>query len=261
VVARFRSHWEVFRREGTEEGDAADGERFRSEGTEAGDAADGEPPAPPPDRVGAWMLAAPRPGIVGRNYFALIGATASSIVPRVVDLLAALPEVDPDRIAIAGSSTHGFVALEALRGEPRLAAGVVRVACADYRRFLRSSSLALNDDPRWLTDGELVLDADYAAELAAREPIGFAADYPPRPVLMLNGARDPAVPEACARRSAEAFRDAYRAAGVPERFRFVLYPDAGHDLGPRAADEVLAWWERWLLGGLAGGAVPDPPPL
>ena len=64
--------------------------------------------------------------------------------------------------------------LEALREEPRLAAGAARVACGDYHRFLRSSSLALHDDPRWLPGGELVLDEDYAAELREREPLRFA---------------------------------------------------------------------------------------
>lgn len=206
---------------------------------------------PEPNRVGSWMLAAPRPGIVGEGYFGVIATTAASL-PRVFDAVASLPDIDPRRIGIAGSSTHGFVALEALRDEPRLAAGVVRVACGDYRAFLRSSSLALNDDPRWLPGGELVLDEDYAASLRAQEPMRHAGAYPPRPLLMLNGARDPAIPLACAEHTAAAFEDAYFAAGVPERFRFHLYPDAGHDLGADAEELVLAWWKRWLLD--------EPPP-
>ena len=68
-------------------------------------------------------------------------------VHGVYDAVASLPDIDPQRIAVAGSSTHGFVALEALRHEPRFAAGVVRAACGDYHRFLRSSSLALRRSP------------------------------------------------------------------------------------------------------------------
>jgi dienelactone hydrolase len=204
--------------------------------------------APEPNRVGTWMLAAPRPGIVGRGYFAVIGATARSSIPLVFEQVASLPEIDPTRIGIAGSSTHGFVALEALREEPRLAAGVVRVACGDYHRFLRSSSLALNDDPRWLPGGELVLDEGYEAGLREREPLRFADHYPPRPLLMLNGASDPAIPLACAESTASALERAYHEAGAPERFRFLVYPDAGHDLGPDAERVVIDWWERWLLG-------------
>ncbi|MGH0028828.1 MAG: alpha/beta hydrolase family protein [Myxococcota bacterium] len=206
-----------------------------------------ERPPPEPNVVGSWMLAAPRAEIVGRGYFGVIGGTASGSVPRVVDLVASLPEVDASRIAIAGSSTYGFVALEAMRVEPRLAAGVVRVACGDYHAFLRSSSLALADDPKWLPGGELVLDPAYDATLTAREPYRHADAYPPRPLLLLNGANDPAIPIACAERTAAAMQQAYLAAGVAERFRFQLYPDAGHDLGPDAQEVVLGWWKRWLL--------------
>lgn len=203
----------------------------------------GEPRTP--NRVGTWILAAPRPGIVGRAYFSLIGGMASSM-PMIVDLLASLPDVDPSRIAIAGSSTHGFVALEALREEPRLAAGVVRVACGDYHRFLRSSSLALNDSPRWLPNGELILES-YDAMLREREPFRLAASYPPRPLLMLNGGVDPAIPLSCAETTAKALERAYRDAGAPDRFRFRVYPQAGHDLGAEAEEIVIDWWKRWLL--------------
>jgi dienelactone hydrolase len=208
----------------------------------------GGPPDPPPEpnRVGAWMLAAPRPGIVGRGYFALIGGSARTSVPAVVDWLSSLDGVDPQRIAIAGSSTHGFVVLEALAAEPRLAAGVVRAACGDYPGFLRSSSLALADDPRWLPGGELRLDADYAAELREREPLRLADRFPPRPLLLLAGRADAAIPIACVESTLRAFEDAYARAGVPERLRAVIYAGLAHDLADASAAEVWSWWQRWL---------------
>lgn len=202
--------------------------------------------SPPPESVGRWLLAAPRPGIVGRAYFRLVAAEGQKIVPLVIDRLLQEERIDPDRLAIAGSSTRGFVALEALVAEPRLAVGVVRVACGDYHEFLRSSSLALDGEERWLVDGELVLDEDYERELRTQEPIRFAERLPPRPLLMLNGALDEAVPLSCVRPTVREFERAYRAAGVPQRFRFVLYQDRGHDLGPAVAEEILAWWIRWL---------------
>jgi predicted esterase len=197
--------------------------------------------------VGRWLLAAPRPGIVGRNYFALIGAIAEGSVPRVVDLLETLPSVDPERIGMSGSSTGGFVALEAMIAEPRLAAGVVRVACGDYHAFLRSSTLALADDARWLPEGRLPLDADYDAELTAREPIRNAEALPPRPLLMLNGTADDAIPYECALRTAEILHAAYARAGALDRFRFIAFEDVGHDLGDQALRAAERWWERWLL--------------
>jgi hypothetical protein len=212
-----------------------------------------EPPAPhPASQVGAWLLASPRPGIIGRSYFQLIGASAAQNVPAVVDLLERLPEVDPQRIAIAGSSTQGFVALEALRSEPRLAAGVVRVACGDYLTFLRSSSLALNDEARWLPRGRLQLDPDYEAELRTRQPIDAAHAFPPRPLLMLAGREDRPMPFACVQNTADAFARAYAQAGVPERFELRAFSGEGHHLGPPSEALALQWWERWLFG-----AVPE----
>jgi pimeloyl-ACP methyl ester carboxylesterase len=210
----------------------------------AGSPIEDEPAEQP---VGTALLASPRPGVIGRGYFQLVGLAAHETLPAIVEHLRSIPEIDPDRIAVAGSSTRGFMALEALAAEPHLAAGVVRVACGDYHEFLRDSSLALAGDPRWLQHGALVLDPDYEAELRAREPILHAAAYPPRPLLLLAGGRDPVVPVTCVLRTAAVLARAYADAGVPERLRLVLDPDAGHDLGAASQREALSWWERWLL--------------
>jgi dienelactone hydrolase len=198
--------------------------------------------------VGKALLASPRPGVIGRGYFQLVELGARRSIPAIIDHLVTLPDVDPDRIAVAGSSTRGFMALEALVADARLAAGVVRVACGDYHEFLRSSSLALAGEERWLENGRLSLDADYERELSAREPIRSPDRFPPRPLLLLAGGRDPVVPLTCVQRTARALAAAYAARGQGARFRFVLYPEAGHDLGGDAVREMLAWWDRWLLG-------------
>jgi predicted esterase len=203
------------------------------------------PPEPRETRVGAWLLASPRPGVIGRSYFQLVSASAE-LVPTVVDLLERQSDLDPQRIAIMGSSTFGFVALQALQRDPRLAAGVVRVACGDYLDFLRSSSLALADDPRWLPDGRMELDADYAAELHAHEPIAHADAFPPRPLLLLAGRSDPVMPYACVEHTADAFTDAYTRSGVAERFRLETFSEEGHHLGAEADALALRWLERWL---------------
>lgn len=197
--------------------------------------------------VGKGPLASPRPGVIGRGYFALVGLAARNSIPAIVDHLLSIPEIDPARIAIAGSSTRGFIALEALSLEPRLSAAAVRVACGDYHEFLRSSSLALAGDERWLEDGALVLEPDYEEELRAREPIRYAERLPPRPLLLLAGGHDSVIPRTCTLATALALARAYTERGVPGRFRFVLDPDAGHDLGAEAQREALRWWERWLL--------------
>ena len=260
AVARFHTNWESLRAFGPGPSSAA-------REPEAAASADGAAaPAPGsartrttrPAQVGNWLLAAPRPGIVGRAYFDIISIDAESVLPQVVDYLVSLPGIDPARIALTGSSTSGFVALQAMAGEPRIAVGVVRVACGDYMTFLRSSSLALNDDPRWLENGQVVLDPDYAVEIATREPIRHADRYPPRPLLLLAGERDRAIPFACVENTVQRFRAAYQAAGTPDRFRFVAFPAEGHSLSADANAEILPWLERWLAADVSARA-PEPP--
>jgi hypothetical protein len=196
-------------------------------------------------QVGAWLLASPRPGIIGRAYFQLVTANAG-LVSSVLDVLVRQTDLDPARIAIMGSSTFGFVALQALQSDRRLALGVVRVTCGDYLRFLRSSTLALADDPRWLHGGRLELDADYEAELRAHQPIAHADAFPPRPLLLLAGIGDRVMPYACVESTAEAFAAAYTRAGVAERFHLEAFSEEGHHLGPAADAIALHWLERWL---------------
>jgi len=72
----------------------------------------------------------------------------------------------------------------------------------------------------------------------------------PRPcgvaVLMVDGKEDPAVPNACAERTAGVPADAYRRAGAPERFRFELV-EGGHVIEEAAHRAVLVWFDRWLI--------------
>lgn len=242
VVARFHTNWESLR--------AFGGAQPAPATPDAGH----EPAEPPAPQVGAWLLAAPRPGIVGRAYFDIISMDAEKVLPQVVDYLVTLPEIDPSRIALTGSSTSGFIALQGMAAEPRIAVGVVRVACGDYLRFLRSSSLALNDDPRWLDDGQVVLDPDYAVEIAAREPIRNADRYPPRPLLLLAGEEDRAIPFACVENTVQHFRAAYAKRRADDRFRFVAFPEAGHNLDDAANAQIVPWLEQWLIPDVTASA-------
>ena len=199
-----------------------------------------EPVPPPANTVGVWLLASPTPRTVGKAYLQLIANDATRTIPEVVDYLATVPEVDPARIGVAGVSTTGFTALQAVAADPRLVAATVLVACGDYHTFLHLSDLAMNGAP-------LDLDPAYDRWLRTQEPVAHPARLVHAAVLMVNGADDAAVPTACASETARILRRAYARAGVTERFRFVLLPGAGHDLGELAAHEVLAWWYRWLL--------------
>ena len=197
------------------------------------------PPAPSKTGVGVWLLASPTPKTIGQGYFSIIAANADHAIPRVLDYLATVPDVDPGRIGVTGASTNGFIALQAA-ADARVAAAAVIAACGDYHRFLHLSNLAMNGKP-------LDLDPIYARTLREQEPVRHPERFTHAAVLMVNGAEDRSVPAACAQPTARSFRAAYARARRPERFRFVLIEGAGHDLAAQARYEVLAWLRRWLL--------------
>lgn len=195
------------------------------------------PPTPAPRMWGKWLLASPARETVGKGYFELIDLQASYVIPRVLDALAGVPEVDGSRLAVVGTSTTGFVALQAAR-DRRLRAAVSLVASGDYPCFLERSTLAMDGEP-------LVLDPAYRRFLLARDPARHPRRLVHAAVLMVNGREDAAIPYACAQVTAERFAAAFARAGVPERLRVVVQ-DGGHNLGPEASFEALAWLHRWI---------------
>jgi hypothetical protein len=222
AVVKYRTHWELLRGLAPEKTPAPD------------------PPPAPTKTYGRWLLASPSPRTVGQGYFALIAGNAEGTIPKIVDAIAALPDVDASRLGIVGTSTNGFVVLQALAAEPRLTAGVAFAACGDYHAFLRRSPLGMDGAP-------LDLDPAYDRWLREREPIRHPGRLVHAALLMLNGGEDRTVPVTCAVDTARVLRAAYRRAGASRRFRFVLLEGVGHDVSVRARSEMLAWWRRWLL--------------
>jgi dienelactone hydrolase len=173
------------------------------------------PPAPPPAprTWGKWMLAAPSPHTVGQGYFELITDNATRTIPRVLDWLASVPEIDTTRIGIAGISTNGFTALQAVAADRRIVAAVVIAACGDYRRFLAESPLGLGGAEPFEPAPE------FEAFLREHEPIRHPERLVHAAVLMLNGDADHAVPIACARTTARADPRARRRGTARRRSR------------------------------------------
>jgi hypothetical protein len=200
-----------------------------------------KPPSGPQPTYGKWLLASPDPGTVGDGYLKLIVGTAERTIPAVIGALSAFPDLDLGRLGIAGTSTNGFVVLQALMAEPRLAAGAAIAACGDYHRFLQGSFLGM-------AGGPLRLDPDYESWLHAKEPVRHPERLVHAALLMMNGSEDPAIPARCATETARSLRRAYRTAHASRRFRFRLLQGKGHDIQAQARTEVLAWFRRWLVG-------------
>lgn len=201
--------------------------------------AEGRTPAPPARMWGKWMLASPDPGTVGRGYFQIINGDATRVIPRVLDAVSAFPEIDMTRIGIAGTSTTGFMALQAVAADRRIGAAVVGAACGDYHRFLYGSNLAMN--------GEfLALDPQYESWLHGIEPNRHPERLTHAAILLLAGTDDPVIPRRCVESTVEVLRHAYGEASVPERFHARLVPGLGHSFTPALVDAMMDWLGRWL---------------
>ncbi len=195
---------------------------------------------PFPSGTGRWLLASPSPGRLGERYLRSIVAMADIAIPRIIDYLETLPMIDRDRIAIGGTFTDGFVALQALAHDERLAAGVIVGACGDYHRFLRDSSLGA-------AGGPMTLDASYDTWLTAQEVVHHPERVVPAPLLLVNRIDDPAVPIACADDSARVLAPAYAAAGVPDHFRQLRLDGRTSGLGTEERTAVMDFLRRRLV--------------
>ncbi|TMA56511.1 MAG: hypothetical protein E6J75_09560 [Deltaproteobacteria bacterium] len=151
-----------------------------------------------------------------------------------------LPEIDPGRTGMTGSSTNGFITLQAVAADGRLSAAVAVAACGDHLRFLRFSSMGMAGQP-------LQLDPEYERWLHGQEPIRHSERLVHAALLVVNRVDDPLIPISCAESTAHVLERAYARAGVPERFRFVRTQESGHGVGKAEGEEALAWLRRWLL--------------
>ncbi|HLK91370.1 MAG TPA: hypothetical protein VKZ18_15840 [Polyangia bacterium] len=219
VVATYQIHWALLK------GEAA-------------------PPPPEGAGVGKWVLAAPSAASLGEGYLRQIAATATEHVPRVLDYLATVPEIDVRRIGMAGGSTNGFVALQAAAADRRIRAVVALAACGDYRTFLRDSSMGMEGRP-------LALAPAYEAWIRNEELIEHPQRVVHAAVLMRDRVRDPLIPIACADRTARVLEAAYARAGVSERFRYERLEEEGHGIDQDDSRATVAWLVQWLMPGPA----------
>lgn len=115
-------------------------------------------------------------------------------VRRAKALLAALPEVDPDRIGITGVSLGGIMTAlaagvdgEFYRVAPILAGGDVAGITFHARETRRIKAAC---------DAHSINQAKLAAMLAPVEPLSFASRIDPSRCLMINAAADEVIPAA-----------------------------------------------------------------
>ncbi len=163
---------------------------------------------------------------------------ADAVIGTAADLPLVADYLGHDAYGIIGHSMGGYVALR---------------ACVTDERVRAVVSVAGNPDwsllPQGSGDAEGPFLPPEVAELARREsPLGQAAHFFPRPLLMLHGDRDTVVPIGGHRALHEALRSHYDDAGpeIRDRLSLVEYPGVGHDWLPDMAERAVSWMTRYL---------------
>lgn len=184
------------------------------------------------NHVAALLLTAPssETPVVGadaetrlRNYHDSV-VTDVVAVRRAVDLLAARPEVDPERIGFVGWSAGARTGAIVAGVEPRLAAIVLMSAgSADVDSYVAKAPADIRDDLR--------------ETLAEVDPLRWITHAHAARLLLQNGTTDDIVPRSALEAMVEA---------APKGTLVRWYP-AGHELDDTAYSEHLEWL-RQLLG-------------
>jgi len=152
---------------------------------------------------------------------------------RAIDLLCSRPEVKQDQLGCYGhsmGSTHSWLVGPL---EPRLKCVVGNCCLPTYDAIEEEHLLHCfpNFVPGWKKYGDT---PDIAALIAPR-------------ALHLNlGEKDTGTPIESARLGIQRIRDAYRKAGVPDKFTFFIEPDSGHVLSDAMWKRVKESFERHL---------------
>ena len=187
-------------------------------------------------------------------------------VLNAIPLLCLLPEVDPQRIGLAGASHGALISLLAAARSDQVKAVVSAYGVTDIYRwweYLKKANKVGNDEVTRRTYGQGPQDRPQS--FAIRHALGVT-DQIRCPVLILQGEKDDIVPADQARVLKEA---------LGERAQLQLYPDALHgflvyapylsDVDPREKSQteqawkvMLAFLERELRVAPAVEASPSP---
>jgi cephalosporin-C deacetylase-like acetyl esterase len=153
---------------------------------------------------------------------------------RGIDYLVSRPDVDPDRIGVAGCSGGGAITTYVGALDPRVKAAAPACFVSSYRTlFSGPTADSEMTPPRFLANG---LDMADLFEMAA-----------PLPWLLLATTGDYFTPDA-ARPVYEEARRWYQLYGAEERIRFFV-GEGPHGMPRESREETYRWMIRWLKDG------------
>jgi dipeptidyl aminopeptidase/acylaminoacyl peptidase len=160
--------------------------------------------------------------------------------------LAAVGEVDGDRLAISGGSAGGYTVLSALAFYDLYHAGVSEAGLADLVSFVHDTH---KFEARYLD--QLIGPWPEAEELYRRRSPLYAADRISCPVILIQGLDDPVVPPS----QAEVMVRALAARGIP--YAYLAFPGERHGLRRAENIERAVEAELYFLGRILGFELAD----
>lgn len=153
-------------------------------------------------------------------------------IRRVADWLSLRPEVDPNKLGIAGYSLGGILTNLVMGVDPRFSTGVAMVGGGDLARIIWDG--AITQEIRADIQRQGMTLADLQKRWAVIDPLTFASLNRPRNVLFINGKYDDIVPPA-------ATTELWNALGKPE----IIWLDAGHALPlPLVLPRAVAYFTK-----------------
>ena len=181
---------------------------------------------------------------------------------RTVDVLQARPDIDPKRIGMVGISMGGIETWLAAAADERVAVAVPAIAVQSFRWSLehdrwqgRANTIKVAHEAAAKDLGEPAVNARVCRELWARVIPGITGQFDGpsmlrlfagRPLLIVNGDRDPNCPIEGARLAFAAAEAAYREANASDKLKIMVADGVGHKVTDEQRRAALDWLAKWL---------------
>ncbi|KAL7164432.1 hypothetical protein ACSBR2_040364 [Camellia fascicularis] len=181
---------------------------------------------------------------------------------KLADYLIQREDIDPSKIGITGESLGGMHAWFAAAVDTRYAVAVPIIGVQGFRWAIdhdkwhgRVDSIKAVFEEAQIHLGKSAIDKEVVEQVWIRIAPGLASKFDspysipiiaPRPLLILNGKKDPRCPieglEIPKSRACKAYEDAH----CPDNFKVIAQPGIGHEMTPLMVKEASDWFDTFL---------------
>ena len=184
---------------------------------------------------------------------------------RTVDYLQSRADVDGSRIGMIGYSMGGIETWLAAATDPRVKVAVPCIGVQSFRWSLenerwqgRANTIRRSHEAAARDLGEPEVNSKVCRALWNKIIPGILDEFDcpnmlraiaPRPMLILNGEKDPNNPLEGAKLAFAAAEDAYRKDGAADHLRIDVAAGVGHAVTPEQHKMAIEWLVRWLSPG------------